>query len=108
MGSFNFNRKRFAYGNQELRGKDMLRGKATLDFPSVAAAGSQDLTISVPGAAVGDDVAGPFQNAAPPAGLIRTAWVSAKDVVTVRVQNVTAGAIDPASGEYRVIVFKAF
>jgi hypothetical protein len=105
---FNFNRKKFAYGSNAVLGKDMLRGKATLDFPSVAAAGSQDLTISVPGAAVGDDVAGPFQNAAPNAGLIRSAWVSAANVVTVRVQNVTGSAVDPASGEYRVIVFKAF
>ena len=105
---FNFNRKKFAYGNNEVRGKDMLRGKATLDFPSVAAAGGQELTISVPGAAVGDDVAGPFLNAAPTAGIIYSARVSAANVVTVRAQNVTAGAVDPASAEHRVIVWKAF
>lgn len=105
---FNFNRKKFAYGSNAVLGKDMLRGKATLDFPSVAAAGNQELTISVPGAAVGDDVAGPFLSGAPTAGIIYSARVSAANVVTVRAQNVTGGAVDPASTEYRVIVFKAY
>jgi predicted transcriptional regulator len=103
---FNFNRKKFSYGNNSVLSKDMLRASATLDFPSVAAAGSQVLTVTCTGARVGDD-AEVFLDA-PDAGLVYKAWVSANDTVSVRVSNLTAGAIDPASKSYRVIVFKAF
>lgn len=79
---------------------------ATLDFPSIAAASQSDLTVTVPGASVGDivDLGLP---AAPAAGLVFSAFVSAASVVTVRAMNITAGAIDPASAAYRLRVSKA-
>lgn len=82
-----------------------LRATATLDFPSVAATGgTQNLTITVTGAAVGDPVAytGPAINA----GLVPYAFVSAANVVTIRLTNMTGLAIDPAAGSWTVAVFK--
>ena len=77
---------------------------ATLDFPSIAANGVQDLTISVPNAVVGDYVAMSLP-AAPTAGIMFMAFVSAPGVVTVRARNVTAAAVDPAAATYGVMVF---
>ncbi len=79
---------------------------AVLDFPSIAAQTSQQLTATVPGAAVGDvvDLGLP---AAPITGLTFDAFVSAADTVTVRATNATASAIDPASATYRLLVNKA-
>lgn len=84
---------------------DWLRNTAALDFASIAAAASADLTITVTGAAVGDSVALALP-AAPTAGLVFFAFVSAADTVTVRAMNITAGAVDAASATYGVIVFK--
>lgn len=80
-----------------------LAAVASLDFPSVAAGASQELTIAVPGARVNDAVALGLP-AAPLTGLAFDAYVSADDTVTVRASNVTAGAIDPAAANYRVTV----
>jgi hypothetical protein len=101
----NFTRPRFGNSSQPLLGRDFLRVTAVLDFPSAAAAAGNNLTVSVPGAAVGDDVIIGFL-AAPSPGLIFSGWVSAVDTVTVRAQNPTAGALDAASASYRVIVLK--
>lgn len=83
-----------------------LTANATLDFASVAAAGQQSLTITVTGAAVGDEVVLALP-AAPAAGLVFNAWVSATDTVTVRASNITAAPVDPASASYGVIVLSA-
>ena len=82
-----------------------LFGTATLDFPSTAAAGTQDLTITVTGAAVGDMVLCSLP-AAINAGLVFNAFVSAADTVKIRCQNLTAGALDPASATFNVVVLK--
>jgi hypothetical protein len=79
------------------------KGSATLDFPAVAAAGAQSLTINVPGAAVGQAVSLALP-AAFPVGLVANGFVSAAGVVTVRVQNITAAPIDPPSATYGVVV----
>lgn len=83
----------------------VLLGSATLDFPSIAAAASADLTITVTGAAVGDMVA-LARPAAPAAGLVFQAFVSAANTVTVRATNITAAAVDAASATYTVAVIK--
>ncbi|WP_433329981.1 hypothetical protein [Spirillospora sp. CA-294931] len=84
----------------------MLKGAASLDFPSIAAAGQHELTIAVTGAAVGDAVV-----LAPPAaltaGLIANARVTAPGTVTIRLANITAAAIDPAAATWGVRVIKA-
>ena len=79
---------------------------AALDYAAIAAAASADLTIAVPGAAVGDSVSLGLPSA-PAAGLIFQAFVSAAGVVTVRATNITAAAVDAASASYRVTVLKA-
>ena len=77
------------------------------DVPNIEPGMSADLTTSMgPGtAAVGD-----FARAVPPpdfpAGLIWSAFVSAADTVTVRVANMTASAINPAPGTWKVAVNK--
>ena len=82
----------------------ILTATASLDFPSVAAASSQDLTITVTGAAVNDSVALGLP-ATPTAGIVFSAFVSAANTVKVRATNITASAIDPAAFTARVTVF---
>lgn len=84
----------------------IITATATLDFPSIAANAKADLTITVTGAAVGDAV---FLGlpAAPAAGLVFNAFVSAANTVTVRASNTSAAPVDAASATYRAIVFKS-
>lgn len=84
----------------------ILTGSASLDFPSIAAASQSSLTITVTGAAVNDEVVMGLP-AAPAAGIVFNAFVSAANTVTVRATNVTALAVDPAAATYSVIVFSA-
>jgi hypothetical protein len=79
---------------------------ATLDFPNTAAQTSSDLTITATGAADGDAVILGVPNAAVNANACYTAWVSASNTVTVRLNNFSAGAIDPASGTFKVLVIQ--
>jgi hypothetical protein len=82
-----------------------LQDLAALDFPSIAAGTTANLTVTVAGAAVGDTaVATP--NGAPEAGLVWSAYVSAADTVTVRLGNVTAAPIDPADRIWRCSVVR--
>lgn len=80
-------------------------GSATLDFPSIAAGATSELTITVTGAATGEAV-----SIGPPstlnAGLQVTGYVSAANTVTVRVYNSTGSAVDPASATWKAIVVK--
>jgi hypothetical protein len=77
---------------------------ATLDFPNTAAQTSSDLTVSVPGAVDGDEVTLTVPSVSMLASSCYNAWVSAADTVTVRFNNYSAGALDPASGDFRVVV----
>jgi len=82
-----------------------LEASASLNFPSTAAAASSDLTIAVTGAAVNDPVSMGLP-AAPTAGIVFNAFVSAADTVTIRATNITANPVDPAPAAYKVRVFK--
>ncbi len=77
----------------------------TLDFGSISAGASADLTINVSGAAVGDTVALGLP-AAPTAGIVFNGFVSSAGVVTVRASNITGSPIDPASDSYRATVIQ--
>ena len=79
---------------------------ASLNFPSISAASQADLTITVTGAAVGDEVVMALP-AAPAAGIVFNAFVSATNTVTIRATNVTASPVDPAAATYSVLVFGA-
>jgi hypothetical protein len=89
----------------ETRKRAIKSAPATLDFPSVAAGADEELTVTVPDAAIGDPVV-----VAPPAaleaGLAVTAFVSAANTVTVRLVNATVAPIDPASASYTVAIIK--
>lgn len=87
-------------------GRASLTATAALDFASINAAASADLTIAVAGAAVGDSVELGLP-AAPAAGLVFNGFVSAANVVTVRATNITAAPVDAASATYRATVHKA-
>lgn len=84
----------------------LLSGSASLNFGSIAAAAQADLTITVTGAAVGDEVALALP-AAPAAGIVFNAFVSAANTVTIRASNITATAVDPDAATYGVIVIAA-
>lgn len=82
----------------------VLSAQTTLDFPSIAAGGQQELDVTVTGTAFGDGIA-----LSPPAlnaGLSVSAYVSATNTVRVRLVNNTASAIDPASASWVVKVLK--
>jgi len=92
-------------GNDQFRGlfSDTWSVVGTLDVGSLAdAAGSSD-TITVPGVVLGDVVIG-FSFGVSLAGITATAYVSAADTVTIRVQNESAGTVDLASTTVRVVV----
>lgn len=80
--------------------KKVLTATATLDFPSIAAGATAELTITSTGAAVNDSVEMGLP-AALEAGLVVNMRVSATNTITVRVYNSTAAPIDPASATYR-------
>lgn len=77
---------------------------STIDPPSIAAAGQATANVTVPGAALGDFVmvAAPYDLQA--VGV--HGYVSAVDTVTVLLKNGTAGAVDLASGTWKIKVLK--
>jgi hypothetical protein len=85
--------------------RQVLQASAVINIASVAAAGTVTNTVAVPGALPGDLVVLGLP-ATVDAGIVFDARVSAADTVTLRAQNITAGAIDPASATYTFLVFK--
>lgn len=83
-----------------------LTGSATMDFLSTDAQKSRDLTITVTGASDGDVVSLGVSNAAVSANTCYTAWVSAANTVTIRFNNYSNVAVDPAQGNFKVFVTK--
>ena len=81
----------------------LLSATGVLNFPSIAAGASGDLTITVTGAVVGDTVMVGLP-AAPTAGIVFSGFVSATDTATIRATNITAAAVDPPSATYRATV----
>ena len=90
-----------------LKSKTVLSGSATLDFPSTAGSTNSDLTITVTGAALNDTVVLGVPNGSVVANSCYTAWVSAADTVTVRLNNYDpTTAANPTSGTFKVTIFK--
>lgn len=82
----------------------VLSGTATLNF-DLSSNPTEDLTITVTGAAVGDSVFLGVPNDSVTADTIFFAWVSSADTVTVRAMRI-AGTPDPTSGTFRATVMK--
>jgi hypothetical protein len=83
-----------------------LTGSGVLDFGNTAAQTSAELTIAVTGAATGDSVVVSPPTASNVANSCYTARVSSAGVVAVKLNNYSAGAIDPPSGTFKVTVLK--
>ena len=92
-------------GTKQFQGmfSEMWKVSATLDAGSLADAAGESDTIAVPGVALGDMVLG-VSFGVSLAGITATAYVSAADTVTIRVQNESAGTVDLASTTVRVVV----
>lgn len=85
-----------------------LSTSASLDFGSMASGRcSTDLTITLTGATVGDNVV-PGWPATIDGGVLGMMWVSASDTIKVRVCNLTASSIDPVSQNYKVMIQRSF
>ena len=86
------------------RGNDQFRGMfsdtwvvtATLDAGSLVDGAGETDTVAVPGVALGDMVLG-VSFAVSEAGMSVTAYVSAADTVSIRVQNESTATVDLAS-----------
>lgn len=87
---------------QEIVG--IISATASLNFDLTAVV-SQDLTIALTGAAVGDVVIPGIPAGSVTADTQFMMWVSAADVVTVRASRL-AGTPDPASGTFRATIIK--
>ena len=83
----------------------LLQASVTCDPPSLAAGADVTTSVAVTGAALGDFARASFSHDLQ--GMTLTAWASAADTVSVRLQNGTAGAVDLGSGTLRVRVEKA-
>ena len=96
------------------RGTDQFRGlfsdtwsvTATLNASSLVDGAGETNTITVPGVALGDMVLG-MSVGVSEAGLVRRAYVSAADTVTIVTYNPTAGSVDLASTTLQLIVARA-
>lgn len=83
----------------------MLTNQVTLDFPNTTA-GVSDLTATLTGAVLGDNVVLGVPNGSVTATAVFTAWVSAANTVTVRFAPKASTGENPASGIFRVSTFK--
>jgi hypothetical protein len=83
----------------------VITATATLDFGSIAAQSSADLTITVTGAAAGEAVMMGLPATAS-AGVVFNAIVTSANTVTIRATNTPAAPIDPASATYRATVIQ--
>jgi len=81
-----------------------LAPSAVWDPGAVANGASVSTTVPVPGAALGDFALASFSLSLQ--GAILSASVSAPNVVTVLLSNLSGGALDLSSGTVRVLVFK--
>lgn len=86
----------------------LLRGSAVYDAASLIDAAGATTTVTVTGAALGDFALASL--GVDVAGITVSAWVSAADTVSVRLQNESGGTLDLASTTIRaaVIPFGAF
>lgn len=79
--------------------------RATVDFGNTLGSATTAVNVAVTGARAGDWVEVASQAAAGiNAGIVLHGKVTADDQVTLEASNVTAGALDPASAVYNILV----
>jgi len=87
--------------------KQSMSRNASLDFPSISANTTAELTRSITGVTTtGWVVVASPEGGVIESGLVWSAYVSAANTVTLRLANVTSGAIDPASCVWRFDCFR--
>lgn len=87
----------------------ILTATATLDFPNTVPESSEEMTVTVTGAADGDAVVIGVPNGSATSGGTFFGYVSASNTVTIRFLNNEpngGGDINPASGTFRVTVIQ--
>ena len=79
---------------------------ASLDYPSIAANSEATLTITATGAVVANNptVSLGWSAALPDGVVVKQAWVSSNNTISIRVRNTTGSAIDPSAVTCKVIV----
>jgi hypothetical protein len=75
----------------------------TVDVASTVDAAGVSQTFTVPGVVLGDMVLA-FSFGVSLSGMTATAYVSAADTVTIRIQNESAGTVDLASTTVKILV----
>lgn len=95
-------------GNDQFRGlfSDTWEVACTLDAGAVSAGATDTDTVTVPGVALGDIVIG-FSHGVSEAGLVKRAYVSAANTVTIVTYNPTAGSVNLASTTLSLIIARA-
>jgi len=95
-------------GNDQFRGlfSDTWEVSCTLDAGAVGAGATDTDTVTVPGVALGDVVIG-FSHGVSEAGLVKRAYVSAANTVTIVTYNPTAGSVNLASTTVTLIIGRA-
>ena len=91
--------------NESFRGlfSDTWSITCILNSASVADQAAGTDTVTVPGVALGDMVIG-MSAGVSEAGLVRRAYVSAADTVTIATTNTTGGAVDIAQTTVKLVV----
>jgi hypothetical protein len=91
--------------NESFRGlfSDTWSVTCTLNSASVADQAAATDTVTVPGVVLGDMVIG-MSAGVSEAGLVRRAYVSATDTVTIATTNTTGGAVDLASSTVKLVI----
>jgi hypothetical protein len=91
--------------NESFRGlfSDTWTVTCTLNSASVADQAAGTDTVTVPGVALGDMVIG-MSAGVSEAGLVRRAYVSAADTVTIATTNTTGGAVDIAQTTIKLVI----
>ena len=96
------------------RGNDQFRGlftdtwdvSCTLDAGAVAGGATDTDTVTVPGVALGDMVLG-FGMTVSEAGLVKRAYVSAANTVTIVTYNPTGSSVNLAAATVNLIICRA-
>ena len=96
------------------RGNDQFRGlftdtwdvSCTLDSASVSTVSTATDTVTVPGVALGDMVIG-MSIGVSEAGLVRRAYISAANTVTIVTYNPTGSSVDLASTTLQLVIGRA-
>jgi hypothetical protein len=95
-------------GNDQFRGlfSDTWEVLCTLDAGAIIAGDTDTDTVAVPGVALGDMVIG-FSMGVSEAGLVKRAYVSAANTVTIVTYNPTAGSVNLAPTTVQIVIGRA-